>query len=92
MDLLGLDKIGMDDNFLELGGHSLLAIQLSSRLRGALQIEFSVQSFFESPTIRAVAAMINRQKESGKNVEPGKPTLVRLSRDKYRVDNLPENT
>ncbi len=91
-DLLGLEQIGVNDNFLELGGHSLLAIQLSSRLRGAFRIEFSVQSFFESPTIRAIAAMIGEQKETGKGMEPEKPSLVKLSRDKYRVENLSGKT
>lgn len=88
VELLGIEKIGINDNFLELGGHSLLAIQLSSRIRSTFNIEFSIQSFFESPTIKSVAAMINAQQQiKGIAKETDKPLLTKLSREKYRIQN-----
>jgi acyl transferase domain-containing protein len=50
-DLLGIEQIGVHDNFFELGGHSLLVIQCLSRLRQRFQVEVSVRSLFEKPTI-----------------------------------------
>jgi amino acid adenylation domain-containing protein len=57
-DLLGLERVGIHDNFFELGGHSLLATQLISRLREVLQVEVSLPSFFETPTVAGLANSI----------------------------------
>ena len=88
-ELLGIDQIGVDDNFLELGGHSLLAIQLTSRMRTAFNMEFSMQTFFEAPTIRAVAAYIDKRNQN-KGMEFEKPSLTKLSREKYRLQSTAE--
>jgi amino acid adenylation domain-containing protein len=56
--LLGLERVGIYDNFFELGGHSLLAMQLLSRVRDATHIEVSLVSFFETPTVAGMAAII----------------------------------
>ncbi|MFF2013913.1 amino acid adenylation domain-containing protein [Streptomyces sp. NPDC058195] len=49
-DLLGIDRVGVHDNFFQLGGHSLLATQVASRLRKALRVDVPVRSVFDSPT------------------------------------------
>jgi NAD(P)-dependent dehydrogenase (short-subunit alcohol dehydrogenase family) len=59
--LLGVTPIGIFDDFFELGGHSLLAIQLISRIRELFRVEIGVGKVFESPTIAALAATIERQ-------------------------------
>lgn len=61
-DLLGIEPIGIYDNFLELGGHSLLATHVATRLREKFAIELPLRSLFESPTISGLAAVINKQK------------------------------
>jgi phthiocerol/phenolphthiocerol synthesis type-I polyketide synthase E len=57
-DVLGLDQIGVCDDFIDLGGHSLFAIQLTSRIRQQFEIELSVATFYSNPTVEGIAATI----------------------------------
>ena len=50
-DVLHLENIGIHDNFFEIGGHSLIATQIISRLRQVFQMDLSVRTLFEAPTI-----------------------------------------
>ena len=59
-ELLGLETVGIDDNFFELGGHSLIATQVVSRIRTTFHIELPLGRFFDSPTVREIAAEIVR--------------------------------
>ncbi|RPI75919.1 MAG: amino acid adenylation domain-containing protein, partial [Desulfobacteraceae bacterium] len=56
--LLGVERIGIHDNFFDLGGHSLLATQVISRLRQVFAAELSIRTFFEEPTIAGLAKRI----------------------------------
>ena len=53
--VLGLDGIGVDDNFFDLGGHSLLATQVISQIRETLQMDTPLASLFTFPTVSALA-------------------------------------
>ncbi|MBF4488213.1 non-ribosomal peptide synthetase, partial [Flavobacterium sp. CSZ] len=51
-DLLKIEKIGINDNFIELGGHSLVAVQVFNRIYKELGKTISLRLFFENPTIK----------------------------------------
>jgi acyl transferase domain-containing protein/acyl carrier protein len=57
-DLLGINSVGIYDNFFDLGGNSLIGIQLISRLNQDFQIEISIHSLFKSPYVAELALII----------------------------------
>ena len=58
--LLRLEKVGIHDNFFELGGHSLLITQLLVRVRDTFQVDISLRSLFDLPTISNIAEKIQK--------------------------------
>jgi acyl carrier protein len=59
--VLGIDRIGPDDDFFELGGNSLTAVELMSRIRDRYAIELSIALLFDAPTLDALARAIDTQ-------------------------------
>ncbi len=59
-EVLGLDQVGIHDNFLDLGGHSLLATQIISRTLNTFHVEVPLRSLFETPTVAEMAVAITQ--------------------------------
>jgi len=59
-ELLGLEKVGVNDNFFFLGGHSLLGTQLIARVRNIFGIELPLRMVFDSPTAAELSFEIER--------------------------------
>jgi acyl carrier protein len=53
--VLGVDRVGVDDSFFDLGGHSLLAAILVARLDDQLGIKVSLQDFLADPSVSGIA-------------------------------------
>ena len=58
--LLGVEQVGLDDNFFQMGGHSLLGAQVIARVRDGFGVELSLRSLFDHPTVREMSAEIER--------------------------------
>jgi acyl carrier protein len=80
--LLGVEEIGVDDNFFMLGGYSLLGTRLIGRVRDAFGVELTLQAFFEAPTIAEMGAQIEQllmAKVEAMSDEEAEQTLALLS-------------
>ncbi|HEV3305638.1 MAG TPA: beta-ketoacyl synthase N-terminal-like domain-containing protein [Candidatus Sulfotelmatobacter sp.] len=56
--LLGVEQVGLYDNFFALGGHSMLGAQLLASLRSVFHVEIPLPSLFEVPTVAGMAERI----------------------------------
>ena len=64
-DVLGVDQVGVHDNFFDLGGHSLLATQVSSRVFNRCRVELPLRTLFEKPTVEELAIAITKIQADG---------------------------
>jgi amino acid adenylation domain-containing protein len=81
--LLGVKRVGIDDNFFNLGGHSLLGAQMIARISDTFGVELSLFSVFNDPTVRGMSAEIKRvliEKLSAMS-EEGAESLLASSQD-----------
>ena len=59
--LLGLEQIGIDDDFFMLGGHSMLGTQLIVRIADTFGVDLTLHTLFESPTIRQLSTEVEQR-------------------------------
>src|SRR5450755_4344775 len=77
-ELLGVDRVGVDDDFFALGGHSLAAVQVGTKIQRKFGVEFDLRDFFERPTVAGTAALLAG---AGHEAGPGPERIQPLRRD-----------
>jgi amino acid adenylation domain-containing protein len=73
--VLGVERVGAEDNFFNLGGHSLLAARVVTQVRKRFEISLSVRALFESPALAAFAAHVDGVRGVETAAAPPDPVL-----------------
>ncbi|QIP39247.1 non-ribosomal peptide synthetase [Rhodococcus erythropolis] len=87
-DVLGVERVGLDDDFFALGGNSLIATQVTSRLGQALDASVSVRELFEASTVEGLAARLGSHVGGGSRAAltaQDRPAQVPLSFAQQRM-------
>jgi non-ribosomal peptide synthetase component F/acyl carrier protein/SAM-dependent methyltransferase len=79
-DALGLDQVGVDDDFFSLGGHSLMAAEVADRIRSELGLELPLGQLFDEPTVTSVARYLAAEASEAAPT----PAIGRVDRRSYR--------
>jgi non-ribosomal peptide synthetase component F/SAM-dependent methyltransferase/acyl carrier protein len=79
-DVLGLDHVGVEDDFFALGGHSLMAAEVADRIRGELGLELPLGQLFDEPTVTSVARYLESAASEGAPAQ----AIGRVDRRGYR--------
>jgi non-ribosomal peptide synthetase component F len=87
-EVLGVERVGVRDNFFDLGGHSLLATQVLSRLRQAFPVDLPLRFLFEEPTVANLARAITQSQSKAVNVLINDVPVVETSELLSQLDQL----
>jgi len=82
-ELLGVEKVGVFDNFFDLGGHSLLATKFVTRVQQELKIDVPLKLLFEKPTVAELASAINEM-----DLPQMTDSIEHIERDDSGLDEL----
>ncbi|HYN21944.1 MAG TPA: amino acid adenylation domain-containing protein [Thermoanaerobaculia bacterium] len=86
-EILGIDQVGIHDNFFDLGGNSLVGLKVISRVKSELQADVTSVSLFEGPTVSSFAKLL----QSASGEQPQEPVAAyeeRRSRGALRREKL----
>ncbi|WP_416654229.1 non-ribosomal peptide synthase/polyketide synthase [Bacillus amyloliquefaciens] len=64
-DVLGLEQVGIRDNFFDIGGHSLRATALLAKIQKQMHVQIPLRDVFRFPTIEQLARMITKTESTG---------------------------
>jgi aryl carrier-like protein len=85
---LGVERVGVEDNFFDLGGHSVLAVRIHRRLRELTAQPVTLTDLFRFPTIRSLARFLTSEATSGELDEAtlrGRRRRRSLQRESLRI-------
>jgi len=77
-EVLGIEKVGIHNNFFTLGGHSLLVTRVISKVRQVFQLDLPIRRLFEQPTIAGLAKDIEKATKADLGLETA--NIERISR------------
>ncbi|HEX6471811.1 MAG TPA: amino acid adenylation domain-containing protein [Streptosporangiaceae bacterium] len=66
-EVLGLDRVGVEDDFFALGGDSIQGVRALSRMRAALGVELSARAVFDAPTVARLAGTVRDAARAGRD-------------------------
>ena len=84
-EVLGLERVGIDDDFFALGGQSLLATRLMARVRATLDAEFPITAIFDSPTVAGLVTRLSAGRTRPPLVPMERPEQMPLSYAQQRL-------
>ena len=80
-NVLGVERVGIHDDFFNLGGHSLIAMQVVSRIIESMQVQLPIDALFNAPSVAALAESLERSRDS----EQEAPTITPITRSSRRA-------
>jgi hypothetical protein len=86
--VLGIERVGIHDNFFDLGGHSLLATQVMSRIAQRLQGQMPLRTLFERPTVAELAGTVPDTTSIAAAASPVSSRIRKMARSDNAAERL----
>jgi amino acid adenylation domain-containing protein len=84
-EVLGVQQVGLDDDFFDLGGHSLVGVRLFAKIKKTYQVDLELAVLFEARTVRRLADVIRKAQQPAGAEQKTWPTLVPIQPDGSRI-------
>ena len=88
--VLGIERVGIDDNFFDMGGHSLTATRLAARIQRAFDVEIAFSELFENPTVATLAAVIDQRLHTARSDEELFRMLAEIEAQDAERNSVPQ--
>jgi acyl carrier protein len=71
--VLGVDRVGVDESFFALGGDSFSAMRVIAAINTALDTHLAVPTLFDAPTVSSLSQQLSREASSVEDVPAASP-------------------